>query len=303
MSHFYPSTNQHQAHTSPRSSTGGRISHHNSTPPFDFNNRVKLPPIIKNELLTGRECGTKGALKPSTYQTLSTNVSSFPRLGIETQRPTKCTATSAKRVNHVEKGPIHFPNSYVVLPPIGQTSSWHYSGLSSLQEISRNGADQTRTKKSNRASGRKPSIQRKRTETDQQISQDERESKEINSLPAQMSTTQPHLIMTREHEYETDISLPKGAIHPKQAGAAAQINALDDDISLTEEQVEMSEIDPVHVLQRLELSKEVEDFLESKSSQRRGAQCVALDPSLKVAVDIIRDNLLRQTMEELCMIW
>lgn len=118
-----------------------------------------------------------------------------------------------------------------------------------------------------------------------------------------MTTTQANLIMTREHEYETDISLPKGAIHPKQTGADAQINAQNDYTSLTEEQVEMSEIDPVHVLERLELSEEVEDFLESKSSQRRGGKCVALDPSLRVAVDIIRDNLLRQTMEELCMIW
>lgn len=303
MSHFYTSTNQHEVHTSPRTSAGGRISHHNPPPPFDFNSRVKLPPIIKNELLTGRECGTKGALKPSTYQTLSANVSSFPRLGIETQRPTKCTETVAKRVNHVEKGPIHFPNSYVVLPPIGETSSWHYSGLSSLQEISRNSTDQTRTKTSNRASRRKLSMQRKRTETDQEISQDGRESREINNLPAQRTTTQANLNMTRENEYETDISLPKGAVHPTQTGADAQINTQDDYISLTEEQVEMSEIDPVHVLERLELSEEVEDFLESKSSQRRGGKCVALDPSLKVAVDIIRDNLLRQTMEELCMIW
>lgn len=142
---------------------------------------------------------------------------------------------------------------------------------------------------------------RKRTETDQEISQDGRESREINNLPAQRATTQANLNMTRENEYETDISLPKGAVHPTQTGADAQINA--QDISLTEEQVEMSEIDPVHVLERLELSEEVEDFLESKSSQRRGGKCVALDPSLKVAVDIIRDNLLRQTMEELCMIW
>lgn len=58
-----------------------------------------------------------------------------------------------------------------------------------------------------------------------------------------------------------------------------------------------------HVLEKLELSKEAEEFLESLNSKCRKATCIEIDPSLKNAVDVIRDNLLRQTMEELCMMW
>lgn len=74
--------------------------------------------------------------------------------------------------------------------------------------------------------------------------------------------------------------------------------------SLSDEDIQMTECDPVrHVLEKLELSKEAQEFLESELSKRRKATCIEIDASLKKAVDVIRDNLLRQTMEELCMMW
>lgn len=73
--------------------------------------------------------------------------------------------------------------------------------------------------------------------------------------------------------------------------------------SVSNEDVEVTSCEVVHELERLELSKEAVEFLASKQSARRVALCVEIDPSLKKAVDIIRDNLLRQTMEELCMLW
>ena len=285
MSHLH-----HQVH-SPRTDRNEKISYHRSLPPFDLNSRVKLPPIIKNELLGGRNTA-KATLQPPTFQNLSTSVSSFSRVNRETQLPTKWTRTSETNVNHVEKSPIHFPNSYVVLPPIGQTTSWSYSGISTLQEVPRD-VDQTRSNVSNRTARRRPSAQRKRTENEKADDKIERQSKQVKRLPDTTATAHANSSARREYTSQKDLFSLNHATYP-----------YDDALrSLTEEQVQICEIEPVHVLERLELSKEALEFLESKNSQRRGGKCVAIDPSLKSAVDIIRDNLLRQTMEELCMIW
>ena len=69
--------------------------------------------------------------------------------------------------------------------------------------------------------------------------------------------------------------------------------------SLSNEDIQMTECDTVHVLEKLELTQDAQEFLASDQSKRRPATCIEIDPSLKKAVDIIRDNLLRQTMEEL----
>ena len=43
--------------------------------------------------------------------------------------------------------------------------------------------------------------------------------------------------------------------------------------------------------------------MEGNSNERRNATCAELDEELKNAVELLKDIFLRQTMEELCMIW
>jgi hypothetical protein len=56
-------------------------------------------------------------------------------------------------------------------------------------------------------------------------------------------------------------------------------------------------------LQFLEWSSELREFLNGDKATRRNATCPTFDPMLCHAVDVIRDILLRQTMEDLCMMW
>ena len=312
MSHFYSGQRIHSS----RAGAQGRIPYQRSLPQFDLNSRVKLPPIIKNELLTGRD--RKSSLQPATCA-LSTNVS-FPQI-VETQsasRKRNQNGTSPQQirsgnkpvpVNHVEKSPIHFPRSYAVLPPIGQTISWPYAGISTLPATPRNGEQAPIIVPDQARGRRRRSSQRKRSEnglspTQTNVRGNGRgQTGGIKNLPDTKANTESKSIAV-DHGCQKDLFLPDTTAYPKPT-ANEQMNASSDAaiISLNSDQVEISECDSRNELEKLDLSKEAEEFLGSKNSKRRGAKCIEIDPSLKTAVDIIRDNLLRQTMEELCMMW
>lgn len=306
MSHFY--LGQQQIRSS--RATREEFSYQRNLLQFDLNNRaVKLPPIIKNELLVGR--GGQTTMPPSSCSTMSKAGlnSSFPKI-IDAQPPTsgkngttpsRHKAVQSKRaaVKHVEPTPIHFPNSYTVLPPIGQTNAWrHYNGLSSLQ-APRNGEqapipDQIK-------SGQRRSSPRKRSDNSLTPSPTTRvvEKKRIetrnSSQPARHEGTTA--VENRRKQQQASLVLDS------TPGRSEVIN--DETLpSLSNEDVQVTEYDSaVHVLERLELDKEAVEFLAGKHSRRRVATCIEIDPSLRKAVDVIRDNLLRQTMEELCMMW
>lgn len=314
MSHCYPGQHIHSS----RPSAQDKI-HYQRLPTFDLNSRVKLPPIIKNELLTG--CDKKTSLQPSTRPTMTTPSASvcFPTIigtqpsrnwnqnGIPSQKirsPNKPAPVKTTIVNHVEKPPINFPNSYTVLPPIGQTSSWPHSGFSTLQASPRNG-EQAPIIVPDQVGGRRRQLsQRKRSENGLAPTLNGRQSvkgrpERIKSLPTPTTNTLTNSIAV-EHTCEKALFL-SGTTSRKTDEENTTIS--EDVTCLSSEDVEMSEFNPIHELEKLELSTEAEEFLESKNSRRRGAKCIEIDPSLKAAVDIIRDNLLRQTMEELCMMW
>lgn len=317
MSHFYSGRHIHSS----RAGAQDKIPYQRSLPQFDLNSRVKLPPIIKNELLTGRD--RNSTLQPTTCRTLSTSVS-FPQI-VETQSaswksnrngtsPQQIKSANkrapVRTVNHIEKSPIHFPSSYAVLPPIGQTSSWPYGGrVSNLPATPRNGEQAPIIVPDQARGRRRRSSQRKRSENGLSPTLENvrgnrgPQTEGIKNLPDTTASTESNSIAV-DHGCQKHLLLPDTNTYPKQT-TDEQINAPNDaaGLSLNSDQVEISECDPRHVLEKLELSKEAEEFLGSKNSQRRGARCIEIDPSLKTAVDIIRDNLLRQTMEELCMMW
>ena len=275
-----------------------KISYQRPLPQFDFNSRVKLPPIIKNELLTGGERRRKTSTRQSLSKTNSPSAS-FPLI-IETQphRNRNQNGYSSQqrrapvlkaRINHVEKSPIHFPNSYTVLPPIGQTRQWPYSTFNSTFSTSSGNSE-----KGPKIASKQVPSQRKRSDDVARTVRDgdKRHNEIIRSIP---NTQIKSVSKSHEHSFSQPENLHEYLKSIKSGGEPVP--------GISDEDIQVSECNPNHELERLELSKEVEEFLDSKSSQRRGAKCIEIDPSLKTAVDVIRDNLLRQTMEELCMMW
>ena len=298
----------------------GELYYQRHFPHFDLNSRaVKLPPIIKNELLVGRVgqavVKTNQGSSHSAPRSKETLTASFPKIS-DTLSPKSQNRSASPRhkteskkapVKHVEKVPISFPNSYTVLPPIGKTSSWSaYNGYSSVQLPPRNGGEAPIIAQDQMKSRRRMSSQRKRSDhgwpppsTTTINSSDPARNKE------NFSTTSLFDISTAIENQNQNEKLAVFVSNTSTArSASAEDTINDNDLpSLCNEDIQVTEFDSVHVLEKLELTKEAEEFLESEQSKRRPATCIEIDASLKKAVDIIRDNLLRQTMEELCMMW
>ncbi|XP_032238341.2 uncharacterized protein LOC116618572 [Nematostella vectensis] len=76
-----------------------------------------------------------------------------------------------------------------------------------------------------------------------------------------------------------------------------------DDLSETDVVIETEIHSNRHEIEPQEIHEELMSFLKCDESRRRNAVCALLDENLIHAADIIRDMLLRQTMEELCMMW
>ena len=298
MSHLYSDRHSHSS----------RMPYQRPMPQFDFNSRVKLPPIIKNELLTQHD--RKASLKTATCSTSTVSVRNvcLPQI-IENQPPrssnqngTSQPMTTVNRrvpakkvtINHVEKSPIHFPNSYTVLPPIGQSRSWPLSGFSSTVQTSPRNSEQVPKIVPNQAASRRKCSEKTPPRIRPSV---ERRSERIKSLPNIPTNSIAIVHGYQKVSVSSDTSSQPKKLHKQNTTSSETLPCL------SYEAIEMSECDPINMLEKLALSKEVEAFLVSKSSQRRGAKCTEIDPSLKTAADIIRDNLLRQTMEELCMMW
>ena len=275
-------------------------SYPRSFPQFDLNSRaVKLPPIIKNELLVGRSIGNSSTI--STTSNTNGNTS-FPKiLKAQNSKATNGTVPRPQKtksprvtVKHVEKAPTNYPNSYKVLPPIGQTNVWHTSR--SILHAPKSDQDKIN-------GPRRSSLQRKRSDSGLSPSSKTRLAENQRITARNNATRQDHGNDT-QGTFESRIERPTmetfGAVPEKQGDHYNHEETLP---SVSNEDVEVTSCEVVHELERLELSKEAVEFLASKQSARRVALCVEIDPSLKKAVDIIRDNLLRQTMEELCMLW
>ncbi|XP_078361349.1 uncharacterized protein LOC144645671 [Oculina patagonica] len=318
MSHLYSS----QQIRSSRATRSEGLSYERNFPHFDLSSRaVKLPPIIKNELLVSR--GPRSC-RPSYCSTARSKANlnvTFPK--ITEPQPQKSWSGTASHhrvasqhktenkqgtIKHVEKTPIRFPNSYTVLPPIGKTSSWQaHNGFSSLQAPSspRNGV-QAPISIQDQIKGRRRSSQRKRSDNGLSPSPNtkavEKESVKTtdSSSPARNNENVSTAIENRNQSEK-----PTARASDTNT-TRSSIDTVEENIfpCLSDEEIQMTECDPVrHILEKLELSKEAQEFLESELSKRRKATCIEIDASLKKAVDIIRDNLLRQTMEELCMMW
>ena len=317
MSHVY---SRRQIRSSRSTQSNRELSYQRHFPHFDLNSRaVKLPPIIKNELLVGRVgqavVQTRQGNAQSATRSKETLTASFPKIPDALSQNSRNGSTSPRYkaeskkepVKHVEKVPINFPNSYAVLPPIGKTSSWRaQNGYSSHQSPPRNGGKVLISAQDQMKSRRGMSPQSKRSDRKRLPPA----LTVINSsYPARNNENiSTNLFVDISTAVENRNQTEKGAAIVSESSTArsgsAEDSIYDNELpSLSNEDIQMTECDTVHVLEKLELTQDAQEFLASAQSKRRPATCIEIDPSLKKAVDIIRDNLLRQTMEELCMMW
>lgn len=315
MSHVH---SRQQIRSSRSTPSNGELSYQRHFPHFDLNSRaVKLPPIIKNELLVGRvgQAVVQPRQDNAATRSKETLTASFPKIPDAlfqnsqngSVSPRHKTESKKAPVKHVEKVPINFPNSYTVLPPIGKTSSWRaQNGYSSHQSPPRNGGKVLISAQDEVKSRRKISPQSKRSDhgwpppapNTTNSSDPAINNKNISTaLFVDIS-----FAVENQNQTEKVAAIVYDTSTARSGSAEDSIN--DKELpSLSNEDIQMTECDTKHVLEKLELTQDAKEFLASDQSKRRPATCIEIDPSLKKAVDIIRDNLLRQTMEELCMMW
>lgn len=317
MSHVY---SRQQIRSSRSTQSNGELSYQRHFPHFDLNSRaVKLPPIIKNELLVGRVGQAvvqprqgNAQLATRSKETLTASFPKIPDAPSQNSRngsasPRHKTESKKAPVKHVEKVPINFPNSYTVLPPIGKTSSWRaQNGYSSHQSPPRNGGKVLISAQDQKESRRRMSPQSKRSDRERPPPAPTiTKSSDLARNNENISTAlfvDISIAVENQNQTEKVASIVSDTSTVRSGSAEDSIN--DNELpSLSNEDIQMTECDAVHVLEKLELTQDAQEFLKSDLSKRRPATCVEIDPSLKKAVDIIRDNLLRQTMEELCMMW
>lgn len=315
MSHVH---SRQQIRSSRSTPNNGELSYQRHFPHFDLNSRaVKLPPIIKNELLVGRVGQAvvqprQGNAATRSKETLTASFPKIPDALFQNSQngsvsPRHKTESKKAPVKHVEKAPINFPNSYTVLPPIGKTSSWRaQNGYSSHQSPPRNGGKVLISAQDEVKSRRKISPQSKRSDHGRPPPAPNTTNSSDPAINNKNISTALFVDISfaveNQNQTEKVAAIVSDTSTARSRSAEDSIN--DKELpSLSNEDIQMTECDTKHVLEKLELTQDAQEFLASDQSKRRPATCIEIDPSLKKAVDIIRDNLLRQTMEELCMMW
>lgn len=315
MSHVH---SRQQIRSSRSTPSNRELSYQRHFPHFDLNSRaVKLPPIIKNELLVGRvgQAVVQPRQDNAATRSKETLTASFPKIPDAlfqnsqngSVSPRHKTESKKAPVKHVEKVPINFPNSYTVLPPIGKTSSWRaQNGYSSHQSPPRNGGKVLISAQDEVKSRRKISPQSKRSDHGRPPPAPNTTNSSDPAINNKNISTALFVDISFAVENQNQTEKVAAIVYDTSTArsGSAEDSINDKELpSLSNEDIQMTECDTKHVLEKLELTQDAQEFLASDQSKRRPATCIEIDPSLKKAVDIIRDNLLRQTMEELCMMW
>ncbi|PFX25653.1 hypothetical protein AWC38_SpisGene9708 [Stylophora pistillata] len=236
-------------------------SYPRSFPQFDLNSRaVKLPPIIKNELLVGRSIG-----HPSPISTASNanGHTSFPKISETTNEtvPRRQKTKSLRvTVKHVEKAPTNYPNSYKVLPPIGQSNVWRpYNKVSSTRSILN--APKSNQDKIN--GQRRSSSQRKCSDNGLSPSPKTRFA-ENQRIYARNDASRQEDGNRQQRTFESRIERPPMKTFdtvPEQQDDHFNHEFGEKLPSVSNEDVEVTPCEGVHELEKLEVSKDVVEFL------------------------------------------
>lgn len=302
-----------------------QVYNENDFQKFHLNSRVKLPPITSDIPLFSKGSIAKSTNVSSGPGQTEINVSLPHILGqssvykaksdfvVNEQQSVNGGAANKRKHIVIDTVPLDFPKAYTVLPPInshkqkppaGYSSNNQphcrdgkqmvYSGQhnSSIEAVIGNGINETGPSQVRaRNNGHKKTQPRSSSDRwSKRINRETTNTKEkINENKLRKDTSKINNSISGEH-LSQDVPSPEERV-------------------FSEDRIEEDEIilrgfdDGRYILQQLEIHEDLKNFLDSKFSKRRGAVCVDLDSSLGTAADYIRDILLRQTMEELCMMW
>ena len=302
MSHICQSQEFHLPVTSHQKD----LFYRRALPQFNLNTQLKLPPIVRDNFKLGRG----GTFPESTLSKPSLSAEYnvlFPRIVEKPSRTRNGSSTQTARskrspakpeeVSYIEDAPFRFPKYYTVLPPIGQTFRPVYNGFSNAQESNGSKEEQFPSKARSQAKARQQRAATSQSESFQKI------------RPVKRNGSNKSTARGREEKVEAvaadeSIRAPFDSRNPRKKLDEENNNDLLPNSSDKETlDTEVVACETIFLREKLELSMEAKAFLASEHSKRRRAVCSELDSSLKGAVDIIRDILLRQTMEELCMMW
>ena len=310
----------------------GHFYFENEMPHFNVSSNVKLPPITNDIPLFA---------KASIARTIN-NKTAAPRTEMNLHLPQvyspssvckakaglvlneQFTVQAAKRrtsekIKHVESIPLDFPKVYTVLPPINSSKHKAVSadsygkqqtplqgkqtitpgpGRPNITTVIDREACKIQYQKQNSHQNRKHSdsfkgSSSKRNHKNRQDKNSKGQNR--NNLKKDIvSGTQGEIVFSAEKNRK---DIPEDVTHSK------------DTLGFTLEKVKWEDAgfhvieDARSTLQQLEISEELQEFLDCNLSKRRGGACTELESNLGIAADYIRDILLRQTMEELCMMW
>ncbi|XP_031564931.1 uncharacterized protein LOC116300243 [Actinia tenebrosa] len=225
------------------------------------------------------------------------------------------------KMTHIEKIPTQFPGKkFAVLPPIGGSQCQEQKNKRSDENpsvqpcgtIQESVVKRRATKKAESTDSRdsnelnpNSAVNKSKQVLKRQISVlglaniDRKQGyKVVNNGPSDESQT---LSTSKKKPFDKSSlnSLTNAEIFQPRSDLQDDDNVIDDD----DDDDDSTMMKLSEVLQFLEWSSELREFLNGKNSSRRNATCTGIDPMLTHAVDVIRDMLLRQTMEELCMMW
>lgn len=269
-----------------------------------LNTRVRLPPI-NSDIRGTYACSDRDAQTTLSAVNVNKEISvRFPSVSKESQ---STVATAGERpfvrqskveLTWPEAPQFYFPRAYNVLPPIGKPTSQQIPAVVGDKKVS------STRRRGEHGKQRNSSITRKEKNSPANHGADRSTAPTPRKLSTRSSLDRPQA--TRQ---STKNRRP-------QATQLSNVALIDSGIKEHEHTPHQSELEKTNDaapcikfkyfedLERLELCKEASKFFESPNAhRRRHATCTGLDPSLITAVETIRDILLRQTMEELCMMW
>lgn len=292
--------------------------------------RIRLPPIDESvhDLVTGFPFKRTDSKKHKNVLARQKNTPDqqvgFPpivhppyRQQFSSYHKRKSLHHSSMKITHTEKIPTRFPGkTFAVLPPIGGSSYQEHNDRPSDEKPSTQPAETTKKPAKRKAVKKTESTDTKVSNESSTIDKSKRViKKQISALGLVNIDRKP-----RKLEYEVghnspnepqtpastskskDLNKPK-SLSPTNAEIFQRQSDLQNDGDDEDDGDDSTMMKLSEVLQFLEWSSELREFLNGKNSSRRDATCSGIDPMLPHAVDVIRDILLKQTMEELCMMW
>ena len=293
-----------------------------------MNRKPKLPPILSGATNLAVQ-SSRSSRQCFVPETLSLPQIDLCSLCLQQKRKPRnsCEHNTRKACKNIDYPTFSFPHVYSVLPPIGKIlepsapTSCRKTHLHSLENSTQHSDNNTTRRK--RQASRKSRIKKQSsiasetktvTEpvTQTAVVEDKSSKTTTQSSNEQNETLEIHIsdaILEEESDLSNEANEAKtqpgedDLLIARNIPAAFRLYA-----DVYPRSPPPNERRSRHAVERKrgELKQDrfvLVGFMEGNSNERRNATCAELDEELKNAVELLKDIFLRQTMEELCMIW